>query len=105
MQLVPQAAAAAWRVFFLCASVCLLFPLVLSLTLFTSAVVVLFFSLVMYSLTHPLRGVTTLFYFILFFLSILFFSFLYFIECVCRSLSYPVRWHDIARLLSTLLTA
>ena len=106
MLLVPQTAAATWRV--LRALVCVLFSffvfsLVLRLTLFTSSgVFVLFFQLVLFKcLPHCLRGghdSLFLLFFLIFlsffsfslsiclhFLFVCFLSFLYFIECVCRA--------------------
>ena len=117
MLLVPQTAAATWRV--LCALVCLLFPLVLSLTLFQVVVVLFFlfffFQLVLFKcLSHSLRGGTTVCYFYLFifcFFLLFLFRFVFFVfvfvfvsfrvsisynVCVVPIVSSMMTWHRIA---------
>ena len=94
--LVLQTAAATQRV--LCASVCLLLPMVLGLTLFTCSGAVSLARFFKCLAHHPLRGGTTVFFLSFFFfsLSICFncFFFLPFIECVCRACR--IQYDDMA---------
>ena len=92
------------------ASVCLVFPLVLSLILFINSSWYCFFSLLLYSVSHIPCGGARQFFFIFPLYSFVFlcfnyfFGFLSFIRIICKScISYPIRWCGIA--LSTPLTA